>query len=475
MTPDILYDQMIGMGAARKLVFSYGGNPGVGSLHRFRDAIEHDWPHAIELEEHSHAGMANRYAAGAARMPFAVMRGYVGTDLAPHTQVKPITCPFTGEELVAVPALRPDVAIVHAQEADRDGNVQLWGIPGVQKEAVLAADRSLVTVERIVDELEPRPGRRGHPRLGDRRRGRGAGRLAALLQPRHHHARQRLLPLLGQAQPRPRRVRGVDARARARAQQGRRVAMTATNEQATSGEVQTIVAARRLEHAKSVFIGVGRPSTAAILARMVHNPDLVLVYESGTIGAKPYHIPLSIGDGELAETADAVVSVPEMFNYWIGPGRVEVAFLGAAQVDRFGNLNSTVIGDYDHPKTRLPGAGGAPEIAACCQEVVVIAPHSPRTFVEQLDFRTTVGFGDGPGDRERLGFRGRGPTAVITDLGVLEPDPETRELTPHPDPPRRRAPTRCARPPGWDLQRRRRACSTRRRPPTRSSRRCGSC
>ncbi|MGH2895479.1 MAG: CoA-transferase subunit beta, partial [Solirubrobacteraceae bacterium] len=205
--------------------------------------------------------------------------------------------------------------------------------------------------------------------------------------------------------------------------------MTATNEQATSGEVQTVVAARRLEHAKSVFIGVGRPSTAAILARMVHNPHLVLVYESGTIGAKPYHIPLSIGDGELAETADAVVSVPEMVNYWIGPWRVEVAFLGAAQVDRLGNLNSTVIGDYDHPKTRLPGAGGAPEIAACCREVVVIAPHSPRTFVERLDFRTTVGYGDGPGDRQRLGFRGHGPTAVVTDLGVLEPDPGTRELS----------------------------------------------
>jgi glutaconate CoA-transferase subunit B len=198
---------------------------------------------------------------------------------------------------------------------------------------------------------------------------------------------------------------------------------------ADAGEVQTIVAARRLRTARTVFIGVGRPSTAAILARMVHNPELVLVYESGTIGAKPFRIPLSIGDGELAETADAVVSVPEMFNYWIGPGRIEVAFLGAAQIDRFCNLNSTVIGDYEHPRTRLPGAGGAPEIAAGCGEVVVVAPHSPRTFVERLDFVTTVGHGDGPGARERLGFRGRGPTAVITDLGVLEPDPATRELT----------------------------------------------
>jgi glutaconate CoA-transferase subunit B len=185
-----------------------------------------------------------------------------------------------------------------------------------------------------------------------------------------------------------------------------------------SGELQTIVAARSLTGKRSCFIGVGRPSTAAILARMVHNPELVLVYESGTIGAKPHRVPLSIGDGELAETADFVVSVPEMFNYWIGPGRVQVAFLGAAQVDRFANLNSTVIGDYDRPRTRLPGAGGAPEIATGCDEVVVIAPHSPRTFVERLDFVTTTGVRT---------------TAVITDLGVLEPrEGELTLTTVHP-------------------------------------------
>jgi glutaconate CoA-transferase subunit A len=146
MTPDLLYDQLIGMGAARRLVFSYGGNPGVGSLHRFRDAIEHGWPHPIEIEEHSHAGMANRYAAGAAKLPFAVLRGYAGTDLVAHTTVGFVDCPFTGERLAAVAALAPDVAIVHAQEADGNGNVQMWGIPGVQK------------VERIVDQLQPRPG-----------------------------------------------------------------------------------------------------------------------------------------------------------------------------------------------------------------------------------------------------------------------------------------------------------------------------
>jgi glutaconate CoA-transferase, subunit A len=158
MTPDVLYDQMVGMGVASRLVFSYAGNPGVGSLHRVRDAIEHGWPRPLEIEEHSHAGMANRYAAGASALPFGVLRGYAGTDLVAHTNVKLITCPFTGEQLAAVPALTPDVAIVHAQEADRRGNVQLWGIPGVQKEAVLAARRALVTVERIVDALEPRPG-----------------------------------------------------------------------------------------------------------------------------------------------------------------------------------------------------------------------------------------------------------------------------------------------------------------------------
>jgi glutaconate CoA-transferase, subunit A len=165
MTPDLIYDQLIGAGCARKLIFSWGGNPGVGSLHRFRDAVEHAWPVPLEIEEHSHAGMANRYVAGASGLPFAVLRGYNGTGLeslngTPGTTptIKPITCPFTGETLTAVSALRPDVAVIHAQRADRSGNVQLWGITGVQKEAVLASRRSVVTVEEIVDELDPRPG-----------------------------------------------------------------------------------------------------------------------------------------------------------------------------------------------------------------------------------------------------------------------------------------------------------------------------
>jgi len=158
MTPDLIYDQLIGMGCAQKLIFSWGGNPGVGSLHRFRDAIENGWPHELEIEEHSHAGMASRYVAGASNLPFAVLRGYVGTDLPEVTStIAPITCPFTGEELMAVPALEPDVAIVHAQQADRRGNVALWGITGIQKEAVLSARRAIVTAEEVVEEFEPQP------------------------------------------------------------------------------------------------------------------------------------------------------------------------------------------------------------------------------------------------------------------------------------------------------------------------------
>ncbi|HEY3192665.1 MAG TPA: CoA-transferase [Solirubrobacterales bacterium] len=197
----------------------------------------------------------------------------------------------------------------------------------------------------------------------------------------------------------------------------------------SADEMMTVVAARALTDETVCFVGIGLPSTAANLARLTHAPRTVLLYESGTIGSKPARLPLSIGDGELAETADAVVPVPEIFAYWLQGGRIDVGFLGAAQIDRLGNLNSTVIGDYHRPKVRLPGAGGAPEIAAMAGEVIVIIRQSPRSFVDRLDFLTSVGYGVAPGDRERLGMPGRGPTIVITDLGVLRPDPETRELT----------------------------------------------
>ncbi len=198
----------------------------------------------------------------------------------------------------------------------------------------------------------------------------------------------------------------------------------------TADEMMTACAARALSNGMTCFVGIGLPSAAANLARATHAPDLVLIYESGTIGAKPGRLPLSIGDGILAETADAVVSVPEIFNYWLQPGRIGIGFLGAAQIDRFANINTTVIGaSYADPKVRLPGAGGAPEIAASCREVIVVVRQSRRSFVDRVDFVTSVGFGDGPGYRERRGLTGAGPRKVITDLGILEPDPETCELT----------------------------------------------
>ena len=185
-----------------------------------------------------------------------------------------------------------------------------------------------------------------------------------------------------------------------------------------ASEMMAVQAARRIQDGTVCFVGIGLPSLAANLARATHAPNCVLIYESGTIGAKPRRLPLSIGDGELAETADAVVPVPEIFAYWLQGERIDVGFLGAAQIDRFGNLNSTVIGDYDHPRVRLPGAGGAPEIAACCKRTFVMLHHSRRAFVERLDFLTT------PARAGRHGV-----AAVITDLCVLEPDPETGDLT----------------------------------------------
>ena len=200
------------------------------------------------------------------------------------------------------------------------------------------------------------------------------------------------------------------------------------NGAATPEERMTIAAAREVEDRQVLLVGVGPPNAAANLARRLHAPDAVLIYESGAIEAKPARLPLSIGDDDLAETAAELVSVPEMFNYWVGAGRIDVGFLGAAQLDRHANINTTVIGSYEHPKVRLPGAGGAPEIAANSREVIILLRQSKRSFVEKLDFTTSIGYGDGAGARERLGFTGAGPTVVITDLGILKPSPEDSEL-----------------------------------------------
>jgi glutaconate CoA-transferase, subunit B len=197
----------------------------------------------------------------------------------------------------------------------------------------------------------------------------------------------------------------------------------------TADEMMTVAAARQLRPGTSCFVGIGLPSTAANLARALHAPDLVLIYESGCLGARPDRLPLSIGDGILADTATAVITVPEVFNYWLQPGRIDIGFLAAAQLDRFANINTTVIGEYAAPTVRLPGAGGAPEIAASCREGVIMVRQNRRTFVDELDFVTSVGFGGGLDDRQNLGLHGRGPRTVITDIGILTPDATTNELT----------------------------------------------
>ncbi|GAP67501.1 acyl CoA:acetate/3-ketoacid CoA transferase, beta subunit [Mizugakiibacter sediminis] len=196
----------------------------------------------------------------------------------------------------------------------------------------------------------------------------------------------------------------------------------------TRDEWMTVAAARLLRDRSVCFVGIGLPSAACNLARLTHAPEIVLIYESGTIGTRPQVLPLSIGDGELAETAACVVPLPEVFSYYLQAGRIDVGFLGAAQIDRHGNLNSTVIGPYGAPKTRLPGAGGAPEIALHARQVFVMARATKRSFVERLDFRTSAGYLDGHGARARLGAAGGGPRAVITDFGMLAPHPQSEEL-----------------------------------------------
>ena len=197
----------------------------------------------------------------------------------------------------------------------------------------------------------------------------------------------------------------------------------------TPTEMMTVAAARALKNDDVCFVGIGAPSAACNLARLTHAPDIVLIYESGTIETKPNILPLSIGDGELCETALFTVSVPEMFRYWLQGGRVTTGFLGGAQIDRFANLNTTVVGPYDKPSVRLPGGGGAPEIATNCGRIFITMSHSKRAFVEKLDFVTSLGHGKGGDDRQKLGVTTDGPTKVITDLCVLEPDPVTKELT----------------------------------------------
>ena len=358
-----------------------------------------------------------------------MLRGYIGTDLvAVNPRVRSVECPYTGERLATVPAVNPDVTILHAQRADRQGNVALHGILGAQREAALAAKALVVTVEEIVDEIPPA--------------------MNGIVLP--HWVVSAVAHCPGGAYPSY--AQGYYARdnafyqrwdAIAREREGFRawmdthvlgsrdhagfLAQPADGRMSdwTRDEMMTVAAARLLWDRCVCFVGIGLPSAACNLARLTHAPEIVLIYESGTLGTRPQVLPLSIGDGELAETAACVIPLPEVFSYYLQAGRVDVGFLGAAQIDRHGNLNTTVIGAYGAPETRLPGAGGAPEIAAHARQTFVMLKATRRSFVGKLDFCTSAGFLEGRGARASTTARGGGPRAVITDFGLLEPDPQS--------------------------------------------------
>ena len=438
MTPDLLYDQMVGIGRgaqARLLLRRQPRRRLAAPLPR-RDRARLA---ARRSRSRSTAtpGMANRYAAGAAGMPCAVMRGYVGTDLEARTRVERVTCPFTGEQLVAVPALQPDVAIVHAQEADRAGNVQLWGIPGVQKEAVLAAKRSLVTVERIVDELEPQAGRGRHPRLGDRRGRRGAA--AARSRPTASASPSRDNDF----------YRAWDAISRDRDaftawMDGARAGEAASVSQTDRGEVQTVVAARRL--ATRVVLHRRR----AVRARRRSSRAWSTTPTSCSSTSRGRSAP----SRSTSRCRSATASWPRpptrssrcrrCSTTGSSPGRIDVAFLGAAQVDRYANLNSHRDRRLRASRRRAcPAPAARPRSRPAAARSSSIAPHS-HAHVRRASSTSYRGHGTVRA-RERLASAAR-TAAVITDLGVLEPDPR-RRADADAAPPRRRPSTRCARRP----------------------------
>ena len=417
-------------------MFSWGGNPGVGSLHRLRDAVEKELAGAARARGARARRAWPRPTPPAPRgCRSACCADISGSDLPKYNpNIKFIDCPFTGERLAAVPAIRPDVAVIHAQKADRQGNVLLWGVTGVQKEAVLAAEArassrskrsSIASIRRRAKNAVVLP----HWVVSAVCEVKGGAFPSYALG---YYPRNNAFYKQWDAIARDRdtftawidrHVRGTKDFAEFRRSLERRPAESGRHEclrAYTADEMMTIAAARMVRNGAALFVGIGLPSAAANLARLTHAPDTVLIYESGTIGTKPNVLPLSIGDGELAETADAVVSVPEMFAYWLQGGRIDLGFLGAAQIDRFANINTTVIGDYHKPSTRLPGAGGAPEIAASCKEVLITLRQNARAFVEKLDFVTSAGHLDGGDSRAKLRLPGQGPDR--RDHGPRHPD-----------------------------------------------------
>jgi len=428
LTPDLVYDQLLEAGCVDKLVFSWAGNPGVGSLHGLRRKSEAAAATKVVLEEYSHFGLLARLMAGAAGLPFWPLDNFGGSDIAAkNPAIRSVDCPYTGKKIATVPALRPDVTVVHCQRADAEGNAQVWGLYGSQKEAAFAAKKVIVVAEQIVPTATIRrdPNRTMVP---------GMIVSHVVHEPWGCHPsfvqgfydRDNDFYVAWEDVSRQAEtyadwlaefVHGVPDRAGyMKKLGGPLIGPLAAQTPACAG--------RGLGERDGGIVGSGLPNLACNLAREVHAPDLFMIYESGAVGAVPERLPVSIGDPALVTDSLQVVSQADIFQCFLQRGLIEVGFLGGAQIDKWGNINTTVIGDYANPKVRLPGSGGACEIAVHSKRLLVIMRMSKRAFVEKCDFVTSPGHRTRDGKtRADLGLPGGGPTKIISDLGVLEFDP----------------------------------------------------
>lgn len=483
LAPDPIYDQLIAAGCVATATFSWAGNPGIGNLGAFRRAVEDGVPRKIAVEEYTHFGLLSRLVAAARGYPFLPLRTFVGSDLLAHRDdVRPVDEPFGDDgggdddgggepgSIPVVPPLAPDVAVVHAQRADTEGNARAWGIIGDLREAVFAAEKVVLSVEEIVDEdtlsADDRgtflPGREidylveapfgSHPSYAHGYYGRDADAYAEWnTRSREHSAvdewldewvhgvadRREYCAKLGDERLAALRSSVGGERSRNSTPPGStgstgaaggtdagHSTMPASGEgsrEPTGTELMVASAARELTDEDTVLVGVGLPILACLLAKRTHAPEMTMLYESGAIEADPRTLPYSTAGPGVATSARDIVPMYDVFTNYLQAGRLDVGFLGGAQVDRWGNVNSTVIGEYDSPKVRLPGSGGACEIASNTDRTIIVTPHQRRRFPEKVDFITSPGYVGGREGRSEKGLRG-GPDVVVTDKACMRFD-----------------------------------------------------
>lgn len=469
LAPDPIYDQLVAAGSVSTATFSWAGNPGVGNLGAVRRAVEEGVPHPIEIEEYTHFGLLSRLAAGARGYPFLPVRTFVGSDLLAHREdVRQVEIPYEeGGSIPVVPPLTPDVALLHAQQADREGNARAWGIVGDVPEALFAAETVIVSVEEILEESIDGTGTEGvvlpageidyvveepfgsHPAYTQGYYGRDTDAYLAWDEySREREAteawldewvygvddRRAYCERLGDDRLDALRsavggVGGVESFGDDRTDRVGSALPTAPSEAGEAGEASDFTrtelmvasAARELADEDTVLVGVGLPILACLLASRTHAPEMRMLYESGAIEANPESVPYSTASPKIATSARTIVPMYDVLTQYLQAGRIDVGFLGGAQVDRWGNVNSTVIGAYDAPKVRLPGSGGACGIASNADRTIIITPHERRRLPDAVDFVTSPGYVDGRAGRAERGLAG-GPSVVLTDKAVLRFD-----------------------------------------------------